>query len=519
MNRAIQLEQLKSGKLWDIFVIGGGATGLGIAVDAASRGYSVALAEKTDFAKGTSGRSTKLVHGGVRYLAQGNIKLVMEALKERAILLKNAPHITKIQTFIVPTYSWWDKLFYGIGLSLYNLLAGQHNLEGVKWLSKKSTLAQLPQLNGAGLVGGISYCDGQFDDARLAINLAQTATDYGATIVNHTEVVDLIVENKKISGVVLRDDVTGESFKVKAKVVINATGVFADKIMGMETEFSKKMISPSQGIHLVIDKQFFTGDAALMVPKTSDGRVLFIVPWHHQLVVGTTDTKVDNISEEPVALEEEINFLLSHFNKYSTKLISLKDIKSVFVGLRPLIKSSNVSTTALLSREHTIVISKTGLLTIAGGKWTTYRKMAKDAVQNAIFIGKLEKRKCVTEKLEIHGYAKELSVHDVYAAYGTDEVFLKALIAENPLLAEQIHPDYPFTKVQVLWAVQEEMAITVEDVLSRRVRLLIEDAKAAVEAAPVVAEIMASTMGKNQDWVNLECEQFKKIASTYQLIA
>ena len=519
MNRAIQLEQLKSGQLWDIFVIGGGATGLGIAVDAASRGYRVALAEKTDFAKGTSGRSTKLVHGGVRYLAQGNVKLVMEALKERAILLKNAPHITKTQTFIVPAYSWWDKMFYGIGLSLYNLLAGKHNLEGVKWLSAKSTLEHLPQLNGKGLVGGISYCDGQFDDARLAINLAQTATDYGAVVVNHTEVVDLIVENKKIAGVVLKDGVSGESFVVKAKVVINATGVFADQIMGMETEVSSKMISPSQGIHLVIDKQFFTGDAALMVPKTSDGRVLFIVPWHHQLVIGTTDTKVDNISEEPVALEEEINFLLSHFNKYSSTQIESKDIKSVFVGLRPLIKSSNVSATALLSREHTIVISKTGLLTISGGKWTTYRKMAKDAIQNAIFIGKLEKKACVTDKLEIHGYVKKQLNQDIYASYGTDKVFLQALIAESPWLAEQIHPNYPYTKVQVLWAVQEEMAITVEDVLSRRVRLLIDDATAAVEAAPVVAEIMASTMGENQDWINFECEKFKNIASTYQLNA
>jgi glycerol-3-phosphate dehydrogenase len=409
--------------------------------------------------------------------------------------------------------------FYGVGLSVYNLLAGQHKLEGVKWLSATATINQLPQLNKTGLKGGISYCDGQFDDARLAINLAQTATDHGASVVNHVEVVNLIVEGKKIVGVVLKDEVSGETFSVMAKVVINATGVFADQIMSLEDKSSRKMISPSQGIHLVVDKQFFTGNSALMVPKTSDGRVLFIVPWHHQLVIGTTDTKVNNISEEPVALEEEINFLLSHFNKFSTKPIALKDVKSAFAGLRPLIKSSNISATSLLSREHTIVISAGGLLTIAGGKWTTYRKMAKDAIQNAIFIGKLEKRACVTENLKIHGYAKGGAEEDVYTAYGSDVVFLRALIEENPILSKKIHPNYPYTKVQVLWAVQEEMAITVEDVLSRRVRLLIDDATAAVEAAPVVAEIMASTMGKNQDWINLECEQFKKIASTYQLIA
>ena len=518
MKREIALEQLKSEPLWDIFVIGGGATGLGIAVDAASRGYSVALAEKTDFAKGTSGRSTKLVHGGVRYLAQGNIKLVIEALKERAILLKNAPQITKIQTFIVPAYSWWDKFFYGIGLSIYNLLAGSHKLEGVKWLSAAETKEKLPQLYGNGLIGGVSYCDGQFDDARLAINLAQTATGFGAAVVNHLEVVNLIVENKKIAGVVLKDEVTGDEISVKSKVVINATGVFADNIMHLEDASSRKMISPSQGVHLVIDKQFFKGHAALMVPKTSDGRVLFIVPWHHQLVIGTTDTKVYNISEEPIALEEEINFLLTHFNKYSTKQIALEDVKSAFAGLRPLIKSSNISATSLLSREHTIVISAGGLLTIAGGKWTTYRKMAKDAIQNAIFIGKLEKRECVTENLEIHGYAKEVLVQDVYTAYGSDKVFLMALIEENPVLSEKIHPNYPYTKVQIAWAVQEEMAISLEDVLSRRVRLLIEDARAAIEAAPIVAEIMATVMGKNQDWIDLEYSRFKELASQYILI-
>jgi glycerol-3-phosphate dehydrogenase len=515
MNRALNIERLREQKQWDIFVIGGGATGLGIALDAATRGYSVALAEKTDFAKGTSGRSTKLVHGGVRYLAQGNIKLVKEALKERGILLKNAPHLTKTQLFIVPAYSWWDLVFYGIGLRLYHFLAGKRNLNGVHWLTADEVKSALPALNCKGLKGGISYCDGQFDDARLAIGLAQTATAFGAVIVNHTEVVQLIVENKKIKGVLLKDGFTGEEIAVHAKVVINATGVFVDHVMQMDLVSTPKMISPSQGVHLVVDRKFFSGDAALMVPKTSDGRVLFIVPWHNQLVIGTTDTLVDHLSEEPQALATEINFILTHFNKYAVQPITEKDIKSVYAGLRPLVKTSNISATALLSREHTIIVSAKGLITIAGGKWTTYRKMAKDVVQNAIFIGKLEKRKCITQIVEIHGYCATAVEDDVYQIYGTDVRLLKLLIEQEPALAKRLHAEYPYTQAQVVWAVREEMALTVEDVLSRRIRLLIEDARAAMEVAPVVAELMAKELGKGSDWADLSCKNFMEVAQQY----
>jgi glycerol-3-phosphate dehydrogenase len=515
MNRALNIERLREQKQWDIFVIGGGATGLGIALDAATRGYSVALAEKTDFAKGTSGRSTKLVHGGVRYLAQGNIKLVKEALKERGILLKNAPHLTKTQLFIVPAYSWWDLVFYGIGLRLYHFLAGNRNLNGVHWLTADEVKAALPALNSKGLKGGISYCDGQFDDARLAIGLAQTATAFGAVIVNHTEVVQLIVENKKIKGVLLKDGFTGEELAVHAKVVINATGVFVDHIMQMDLASTRKMISPSQGVHLVVDRKFFSGDAALMVPKTSDGRVLFIVPWHNQLVIGTTDTLVDRLSEEPQALATEINFILTHFNKYSVLPITEKDIKSVYAGLRPLVKTSNISATALLSREHTIIVSAKGLITIAGGKWTTYRKMAKDAIQNAIFIGKLEKRRCITQIVEIHGYSATAVEDDVYNIYGTDARLLKLLIEQEPALAKRLHAEYPYTHAQVVWAVREEMALTVEDVLSRRFRLLIEDARVAMEVAPVVAALMAKELGKDSEWADLSCKNFIEVAQQY----
>jgi glycerol-3-phosphate dehydrogenase len=328
-------------------------------------------------------------------------------------------------------------------------------------------------------------------------------------------VVQLIVENKKIKGVLLKDGFTGEEIAVHAKVVINATGVFVDHVMQMDLVSTPKMISPSQGVHLVVDRKFFSGDAALMVPKTSDGRVLFIVPWHNQLVIGTTDTLVDHLSEEPQALATEINFILTHFNKYAVQPITEKDIKSVYAGLRPLVKTSNISATALLSREHTIIVSAKGLITIAGGKWTTYRKMAKDVVQNAIFIGKLEKRKCITQIVEIHGFSATALEDDVYTIYGTDARLLKLLIEQEPALAKRLHAEYPYTQAQVVWAVREEMALTVEDVLSRRIRLLIEDARAAMEVAPVVAELMAKELGKGSDWADLSCKNFMEVAQQY----
>lgn len=516
MNRKDNLELLKSGKCWDLLIIGGGATGLGIAVDAITRGYTVALVEKDDFAKGTSSRSTKLVHGGVRYLAQGNLKLVREALKERGILLKNAPHLSRKQSFIIPSFNIFSKYYYGLGLGLYDLLAGKLQIGNVTLMGKKRVIASLPKVREKGLYGGVEYFDGQFDDARLAINLAQTAEEYGACVVNHMEVDDLVVEEKKITGVLLYDHIHKEELKVQAKVVINATGVFADEVIRMDNSEAQPLLSPSQGIHLVVDRKFFPGNSAMMIPKTDDARVLFAVPWHDRVVLGTTDTPVDEVSDEPRALEEEVSFVISHFNRYTSSTITREDVLSVFAGLRPLVKSGNATTTALVSRDHTIVVSATGLITIIGGKWTTYRKMARDAVQNAIFVGKLDKRECVTEALRIHGWVDGVNMDDVLSVYGTDAGQIRSLM-KDPSLARPIHSRTYYTEAEVIWVTRNEMAMTVEDVLARRLRLLFLDARAAMEAAPLVAKLMARELGKGDQWIDEQVKEFRELASGYLL--
>lgn len=515
MKRSYNLEKLKSDKVWDILVIGGGATGLGIAVDAATRGYTVALVEKDDFAKGTSSRSTKLVHGGVRYLAQGNIKLVREALKERGILLRNAPHLTRKQPFIVPSFNFVNKYYYGLGLGVYDLLAGKLQIGKVSILGKKEVLKRMPAVREKGLDGGVEYYDGQFDDARLAVNLAQTAEEYGACIVNHAEVDDLLRDGKAITGAVIFDHLTGDYINVKARAVVNATGVFADGVIQMDNKEANPLLSPSQGIHLVVDRKFFPGDTAMMIPKTDDGRVLFAVPWHDKVVLGTTDTAVDEVNEEPVAQEDEIDFILSHFSRYTSQTLTRADVRSVFAGLRPLVRSSNSTSTALISRDHTIVVSPSGLITIIGGKWTTYRKMAKDAVDNAVFVGKLTKRPCVTEDLRIHGWKETAEDQDLLSIYGSDADAIRGLALQEPALAAPIHGRSYYTKAEVVWAVRNEMAMTVEDVLARRLRLLFLDARAALESAPAVASLMARELGKGTAWEQSQVDEFASIASSY----
>ena len=515
MNRSSSIEEIKKTAAWDIIVIGGGATGLGIAVDAANRGFKVLLLEKNDFAKGTSSRSTKLVHGGVRYLAQGNIKLVVEALRERGFLLKNAPHLTHTQEFVIPVYSFWDKWFYGIGLTIYDLLSNKLSLGRPSILGKKAMIAMMPSLNKKNLRGGVSYMDGQFDDARLAISLAQTATDLGATVINYCGVTKLIKENGLVCGVEACDEFSDLSFSIKGKTVINATGVFVDQILGMDEPASPAMVMPSQGVHLVVDKKFFPGDGALMIPKTTDGRVLFALPWHGQLLIGTTDTPVNMISEEPVALDEEIEFIISNFNQYAEQKIGRSDILSVFAGLRPLVKTSNTASTALASRDHTIIVSKSNMITITGGKWTTYRRMAKDAVSNAAFIGKLPIVKCTTRHLHLHGYTDALKYGDQLSSFGSDAKSILQMIAADPSLGEPIHASFAFTKAEVIWAVKNEMAMTVEDILARRSRMLFLHAKAAIEASKIVATLMANEMGKDQDWQLEQVNDFKEIASSY----
>jgi len=492
MNRDAMLQQLQQTAEWDMVIIGGGATGLGAAVDAASRGYKTLLIEAYDFGKGTSSRSTKLVHGGVRYLAQGNIKLVMEALRERGYLLKNAPHITSSAPFIVPVYKWFDKLFYGIGLKMYDVLAGKLSLGKTKLLNKKETLEKLPGLSDKNLKGGILYYDGQFDDARLIIDLATTAAKYGAVILNYCEAVALNRINGKVSSVIFEDVFSNVQHEVKAKVVINATGVFTDDIMQMDEPENDMLVFPSQGIHLVVDKKFFPGTNALMIPKTDDGRVLFAVPWHDKVVLGTTDTPVDTISFEPIPLKEEIEFVLLHANRYLAQNIIHSDVLSTFAGLRPLVRQKGAKSTAFLSRDHTIIVSKSNLVTITGGKWTTYRKMAEDVVTNAAFAAKLPKKACVT---------RDLAIGDASSKKG------------NAFL----HDSFTFSEPDIIRFAEEEMAMTVEDILSRRTRLLLLNAQAAIEAAPFVAKIMATVLNKNEQWINEQIEDFTELANNYKL--
>lgn len=492
MNRHTMLQQLQQTEEWDIVIIGGGATGLGAAVDSATRGYKTLLIEAYDFAKGTSSRSTKLVHGGVRYLAQGNIKLVMEALRERGYLLKNAPHITAPAPFIVPVYKWFDKLFYGVGLKMYDLLAGKLSLGKTRLLNKKETLEKLPGISDKDLKGGILYYDGQFDDARLAIDLAATAAKHGATVLNYCEAVALSKVNGKISGVSFEDILNNKTYEVKTKAVINATGVFTDDIMQMDEPENDMLVFPSQGIHLVVEKKFFPGNNALMIPKTDDGRVLFAVPWHDKVVLGTTDTPIDNISFEPVPLEEEIAFVLIHANRYLSQNIERVDVLSTFAGLRPLVRQKGAKSTALLSRDHTIFVSKSNLVTITGGKWTTYRKMAEDVVTNAAFATKLPKKDCITQNLAIGDPSQKTG-------------------------SEFLHQTFTINEAAIIRFVKEEMAMKVEDVLSRRTRMLLLNAKAAIEAAPFVAQTMAKVLNKNDQWVTEQIEEFTELANNYTL--
>ena len=514
MNRSEMIQNLSTTPEFDICIIGGGATGLGIAVDSASRGYKTLLLEKYDFAKGTSSRSTKLVHGGVRYLQQGNIKLVMEALKERGLLKKNAPHLVKNQSFVIPNYKWWENPFYGIGLKVYDWMAGSLGLGPSQILNKEETLALAPNLDPEGLRGGVLYHDGQFDDARLAIHLAMTAVDHGAIVINYMGVEELLKENNKVSGVAVKDMIDGKKIEIKAKAVINATGVFTDNILKMDDVNAEQLVSPSQGIHLVFDKEFLPAGTAVMIPKTDDGRVLFAVPWHNKIIVGTTDTPVDHASEEPVALKEEIEFVMKHIARYLMKDPSYADIRSIFAGLRPLVKG-NTKVTAALSREHHISVSDSELITITGGKWTTYRRMAEDVMEIAMHKAGLPEQDCKTKELHIHGYKEIFDYTEPLYYYGTDKEKIQSLIANDESLAELIHPSLPFIKAEIVWAVQNEMCMTVEDALSRRTRALLLDAKAAMEAAPSVAAIMAKEMGKDDAWIKNQIDTFNSVAKNY----
>lgn len=489
MNRTAMLQRLQDEQEWDIIITGGGATGLGIAVDAATRGLKTLLLEQYDFGKGASSKSTKLVHGGVRYLAQGNIKLVMEALRERGYLLKNAPHLTAKLAFVIPVYTWWDKFFYGTGLTIYDMLSGRLSIGKTKLLSRKRTIEHLPGINAGKLKGGVLYYDGQFDDARLAIELATTAAKHGATLVNYCKVTALLKQDGKVCGVTAEESTTKQTYTLKGKTIINATGVFTDAVMKMDAPEDDMLVAPSQGIHLVVDKKFFPGDDALMIPKTDDGRVLFAVPWHDKVVLGTTDTPVAQASIEPRPLEEEIEFILHHANRYLSANITRADVRSMYAGLRPLVKQKHARKTSVLSRDHVILISASNLITVTGGKWTTYRKMAEDVVNNVITIGGLTANPCVTKTLPV----------------GTPK-------ADGMRV---LHAGFNLTASDIKYFIEQEMAYTVEDILARRTRLLLLDAQEAIDMANDVAIIMANCMQKDKAWVDSQVESFTQLAKQY----
>jgi glycerol-3-phosphate dehydrogenase len=521
MERKEQLCEMKEKKSFDILIIGGGATGLGIAVDAASRGFSTLLFEQHDFAKATSSRSTKLVHGGVRYLAQGDVGLVIHALHERGRMCRNAPHLVKDMRFIIGTYRWWEKPFYTVGLTLYDVLAGRLGLGRSLPLRRQTVRKEIPALKQENLRGGVVYHDAQFDDARLAITLAQTAVDYGAVCLNYMKVEGLLKDQSgKIRGVVAVDRMTRGQFEIEARAVINATGVFVDDIMKLDGSGSKKKVRPSQGVHLVVDSTFLNGTSALMIPKTKDGRVLFGVPWHGKTVLGTTDTPLDEDSLEPEALDGEIDFILDQAGQYLEKKPTRKDVLSVFAGLRPLAAPAHAGAkkTKEISRSHKIYKSPAGLLTVTGGKWTTYREMAEDAVNRAIKMANLPHKPCVTKDLKLHGYLEDAGATGNWDyVYGADVQYIRQLTGEDASGAQLLCEGFTFTKAHVIWAVRKEMALTVEDVLARRVRLLFLDARAAVRVAPLVASIMAKEAGKDKLWEQQQVEDFNALANHYIL--
>jgi glycerol-3-phosphate dehydrogenase len=522
MDRTQNLAQLESSSRdpFDFLIIGGGATGLGAAVEAAARGHRVALVEGHDFAKGTSSRSTKLVHGGVRYLAQGNIGLVREALRERGRLRRNAAHLVRDLEFVVPAYDWWAGPYYGIGLKLYDVLAGKLNLGTSKLISKANALERIPTLEPQGLQGGVVYFDGQFDDARLAVTLAQTASDKGAALVNYAPVVSLLHDSDRVSGAIVQDLETGRELEVRARAVINATGVFADAIRQMDDPDAKGVVSPSQGVHLVLPFDFLPGTNALMVPRTDDGRVLFVVPWHGKAIVGTTDTGIPKASFEPTPLAEELHFLMEHAARYLTRDPSQDDVLAVYAGLRPLVKHGDDGNTAALSRDHTILLSRKGLVTIVGGKWTTYRKMGEDVIDKASPIAGLEVVPSPTTEMRLHAAPAiddapdQLggTVAESLSMYGSDAALVRALAEGNPDLASPIHPKLPYLRAEIVHAVRSEMARTLEDALSRRTRSLLLDARAALEAAPDVAKLMAQELGRDGNWVTKQLEAFTERA-------
>ncbi len=518
MDRERMIREIaEPSRVWDLIVVGGGATGLGTGLDAAARGYDTLLLEQKDFSVGTSSRSTKLVHGGVRYLQQGNISLVMDALHERGRLLQNAPHIVRNQSFVVPNYGWWEGPFYGIGLKLYDVLAGKLGFGPSRILSREETMKRIPTVEPKGLKGGVIYHDGQFDDARLAVTLARTMAKQGGTVLNHMAVTGLSKTDGLVTGVVAADGEERREYRLQARAVINATGIFVDAVRRMDDPAADRIIAPSQGVHLILDKSFLPGKCAVMVPHTDDGRVLFAVPWNDRVIIGTTDTPIETPSLEPLPLDSEIEYLLSHASRYLTKAPGPSDVLSVFVGIRPLISARASQKTSALSRDHHVLISPSGLITVAGGKWTTYRKMGEDAVDKAAAIAGLPAKPCVTENLKLSGWIEPPTTEDHLSIHGSDRDEILSMESSEAGAGDRLHDNLPYRRSEVIWAARREMARTVEDVLSRRTRALILDARAAMEVAPAVAGILAKELGRDKAWEDEQVRRFLELGQNHIL--
>ena len=511
------MARLAQGGTWDLAVVGGGATGLGVALDAAARGLRVVLLEASDFAKGTSSRATKLVHGGVRYLAQGNIGLVREALHERTTLLKNAPHLAQPLPFVMPSYKLWETPFYGIGLKMYDALAGSAGLGPTEFLGRRETLACLPTARPDGLKGGVKYWDGQFDDARLALALARTAAARGALVVNYCRVTSLLHRDGKLTGLACRDAETQREFTVAATCVVNATGVWVDELRRQDAEAMgrqvKPLVAPSQGVHAVVDREFLPGTHALMVPKTADGRVLFGVPWMGKVILGTTDTPRGDLPQEPRPFRHELDFILSEAGRYLVRAPRERDVRSLWVGLRPLVKPVGEAgeSTKSLSREHTVLVSRSGLVTVTGGKWTTYRAMAEDVLEKC-FEAHLVTRVAagVTADLPLVGApAPGASATPISAAPGLHLYGTEAGEADG-LPGGDRHLGGGLTVGMVRFAARHEYARTVEDVLARRIRLLFLDAALAAGLAGEVGELLRQETG-----VDPQAQAFRELAASY----
>lgn len=512
------LAQLDPQTVYDLAVVGGGATGLGVALDAAARGMKVVLVEANDFAKGTSSRSTKLVHGGVRYLAQGNIALVREALHERSTLLQRAPHIAQPLPFVVPAYRWWESAFYGIGLKIYDALAGAAGLGHTRFLSRQDTLACLPAVQPAHLRGGVRYWDGQFNDAKLALTLARSAAREGALLFNYMKATQLRYSEGRVSGLHCEDVLTGQSHALQARCVINATGVWVDALREQDGS-PEPMVAPSQGVHIVVDAHFLPGHNALMIPKTADGRVLFAVPWLGKVILGTTDTPRHDLAAEPLAFDEEIDFILSEAARYLRVAPQRSDVKSIWVGLRPLVKppQDHGENTKALSREHTVLVSRSGLVTVTGGKWTTYRAMAEDVLQKCLDSGLLATHVPATapaEQMALVGAeptqqpARPLCEAEGWHSFGSEQDFVQSLEGAQTWLCAGL------SEAMVRFAARHEYAVHVEDVLARRSRLLFLDARLAAECAPQVAQILQEETG-----LDPALDSFVQLAGQYLLPA